>query len=170
VTATGNPPGNPQQDKRDGRGRYHRTLATAERDRQAAELFDQGWTYQAIADELGWDHKSSAIRAVRRAVREVVQEAGEAVLRTHINRLEYLYNAAVEILEGEHVVVSHGRIVYDEDGQPLHDSGPKLAAIREARASLESFRKLTGLDQPSKVNLSGGVTYEVVGVTPEDLT
>jgi hypothetical protein len=169
VTANDTPRGNPNQDTRDGKGRYHRTLNTAERDRQAAELFDQGWTYQAIADELGWDHKSSAIRAVRRAVRDVVQEAGAAVLRTHINRLEYLYNAAVEILEGEHVVVSHGRIVYNDDGQPLQDSGPKLAAIREARASMESFRKLTGMDKPAKVEHSGGVTFEIVGVDPQDL-
>lgn len=164
------PPYNPNQDKRDGKGRYHRTLETAERDRHAAELFDQGLTYQEIADELNYACKSSAIRAVRRAVREVVQDAGEAVLHTHINRLEYLYTKAVEILEGDHVVVSHGKIVKDEAGNTLQDTAPKLAAIREARASLESFRKLTGLDQPSKVNLSGGVTYEVVGVDPEDIT
>lgn len=164
------PPYNPNQDARDGKGRYHRTLETAERDRQAAELFDQGLTYQEIANELGYNNKSTAIRAVRRAVSDVVKEAGEAVLKTQISRLEYLYGKAVEILEGDHAVVSHGRIVKDDEGNTLQDTAPKLAAIREARASLESFRKLTGLDQPSKVNLSGGVTYEVVGVDPEDLT
>jgi hypothetical protein len=155
---------------RDGKGRYTRSLETAERDAQAARLHAQGWTYQAIADHLHLGHKSSAIRAVQRAVREAVQGPGEEVLKLHINRLEYLYEKAVEILEGDHVLVSHGRIVTDEAGNTFQDTAPKLAAIREARASLESFRKLTGLDQPSKVNLSGGVTYEVVGVDPEDLT
>lgn len=169
-----NPPYNPHQDKRDGKGRYQRTLENAQRDAQAAELYSQGHTYQEIATQLEIT-KWAAIRAVQRAVRAVVQGPGEEVLKLHIDRLEYLYSAALDILETDHVVVSHGKVITMPDPEtgeekPLIDSGPKLAAIREARASLESFRRLTGLDQPSKVNLSGGVKYEVVGIDPEDLT
>lgn len=164
-----NPAHNPRQNCRDGNGRYRRGPEAVARDAHAAELFGQSWTYQEIADELGIT-KSSAIKAVQRAMRDVVKGPGEKALAIHIDRLEYLYDKAIEILEDEHVVVSHGRIVKDDAGQPIADSGPKLAALREARATLESFRKLTGLDQPAKVNLSGGVRYEVVGVSPEDLT
>jgi hypothetical protein len=162
--------GNPNQDARDSKGKYVRTVETAHRDARAAELLAAGWTYKRIAEELGYSCHSSAIDACRRAVRDIVQGPAEKLLALHIDRLEILYAAALEVLEGEHVVVSHGQIIRGDDGQPLSDSGPKLAAIREARASLESFRKLTGLDQPAKVNISGGVRYEVVGVDPEDLT
>lgn len=161
---------NPNQDARNSKGRYVRTLETAARDAQAAELYAQGLTYRQIAAELGYESHTSVVGACQRAVRDVVKSAGEQVLKVHIDRLEYLFAKAVEIAETDHVVVSHGRVVTDTDGQPLKDPGPTLAAIREARASLESFRKLTGLDQPTKVNLSGGVRYEVVGIDPEDLT
>jgi hypothetical protein len=34
----------------------------------------------------------------------------------------------------------------------------------------ESYRRLYGLDAETKVNVSGAVRYEVVGVDPADLT
>jgi hypothetical protein len=155
---------------RDGNGRYTRNPATATRDARAAELRAQGFTYQQIADELGYNAKSAVIAAVRRAVREIVQGPAEKLLALHMERLETLYAEALDVMETDHVVVSHGKVVYGADGRPLLDSGPKLAAIREARASLESFWKLTGIAKPAKVEHSGGVRYEVVGVDPEDLT
>lgn len=161
---------NPNQHARDGHGQYIRIPETAARDAKAAELRAQGWTFQQIAEELGYCDRSTARLAIRRALTDIVKGPAEKLLAIHMERLETLYEAALEVLEADHVVVSHGRIVTGEDGQPLKDNGPKLAAIREARASLESFRKLTGLDQPAKVNVSGGVKYEVVGVDPTDLT
>jgi|SRR5215470_5600098 len=161
--------GNPHQNCRDGKGRYRRSPETAAQDARAAELYGEGCTYQQIANELGI-HKTAAIHSVRRALRDVVQGPAEKVLALHVDRLEYLFAKAMEIAEEDHVVVSHGRIVKDDAGRPLPDRGPALAAMREARAALESFRKLTGLDQPAKVEHSGGVTYEIVGVSPEDLT
>jgi hypothetical protein len=141
----------PDQDSRDGTGRYHRTLEGAERDRRAAELFDQGWTYQRIADELGID-KSTAIRAVQRAVRAVVKDAGESVVKTMIGRLEYAYLKAIEIAETEHVLVSHGKVIVGQDGVPLRDHAPVLAALREARQTIESFCRMTGVGQPLKID------------------
>lgn len=164
------PLGNPNQEARDGRGQYIRTPQTAARDAQACELRAQGWTFKRIAAELGFGHPDSVRDAVRRALRDIVQGPAEALLAVHMERLETLYEAAVDVLEADHVVVSHGKIITDDQGTPLKDSGPKLAAIREARASLESFRKLVGLDAEQKINVSGGVRYEVVGINPEDLT
>lgn len=161
---------NPNQHARDGRGHYVRTPETAKRDAQAADLRAEGLSFQAIADQLGYADKTSARLAVRRALRDIVQGPAEKLLNLHMERLETLYEQALEVMEADHVVVSHGKIVKADDGTPLVDSGPKLAAIREARASLESFRKLTGLDAEKKINLSGGVKYEVVGIDPDDLT
>jgi hypothetical protein len=144
---------NPNQHARSGKGQYIRTPQTAKRDAQAAELRAEGWTFEAIAAELGYGDKSTCRKAIRRALREIVQGPAEQLLALHMERLETLYEAALEVLEADHVVVSHGKIITGEDGQPLKDNGPKLAAIREARASLESFRKLTGLDAPSRVSV-----------------
>lgn len=166
---------NPDQTSRDSKGHYVRTPAQAAKDAEAAELRTQGLTYQQIADQAGFSDKSSARQACRRALREIVHGSAEKLLALHVDRLESLYEAAVDVMEAEHVVVSHGKVVtmVDPDTQeerPLRDNGPKLQALREARSTLESFRKLMGLDQPTQVSVSGSVRYEVVGVDPEDLT
>ncbi|MFD8805573.1 helix-turn-helix domain-containing protein [Streptomyces sp. NPDC059597] len=168
MTATNDTPHTDDDRARDGKGKYIRSIDKAETDAEIARLYAQGHTYKEIGAELGMT-KWSVIRAVQRAVRAVVQEAGQEALQLHVDRLEYLYAKALEIAEEDHVVVSHGRIVKDDDGNPVRDHAPTLAALREARASLESFRKLVGMDQPAKVEHSGGVTYELVGVNPEDL-
>lgn len=160
---------NPDQESRDPHGHYVRTPEKAASDARAAELRAEGWTYQQIGDELGID-KTNARRACRRALREIVQGPAEKLLAMHMERLETLYEAALDVLEADHPLVSHGRVITDDTGQPLKDDGPKLAAIREARATMESFRRLVGLDAEQKINVSGGVRYEVVGITGEDLT
>lgn len=161
---------NPDQTSRNSKGQYVRTTETAARDARAVELRAQGWTYQRIADELGYTNKTSVIDACRRAVRDIVKGPAEQLIAMHAERLETLYEKALEVMEEDHVVVSHGHIVTDDAGNPVKDHGPKLAAIREARATMESFRKLMGLDQPTQVAVSGAVRYEVVGVDPADLT
>ncbi|MGW0575129.1 helix-turn-helix domain-containing protein [Streptomyces sp. NPDC002920] len=167
-----NPQGNPSQSFRSGNGRHTRSPETAVRDARACELRAQGWSIQAIADEFGLHH-SSVQAAIRRGMRDVIQGPAEQLLAVHMERLETLYEAAMEVMEADHVVVSHGKVITmtDEDGveRPLKDHGPKLAAIREARASLDSFWTLTGMKKPAKVEHSGGVKYELVGVDPQDL-
>lgn len=141
---------------RDGRHRFTRNPATAANDLRAAQLRAQGWTYQRIAEELGYNPKtgkSAAIDAVRRGGKDITREAGKELLEILTDRLETLYEKAVDVSEREHIVVSHGKIIRDDGGRPLRDSGPELAAIREARATLESFRKLLGLDAPSRVSV-----------------
>lgn len=167
---------NPNQDARDARGHYIRTPEGAARDARAADMYAEGGhSYRQIAEALGYCDKSAARAACRRVLREIIQGPGEKLLALHVERLETLYDTAVEIMEADHVMVSHGRVItmVDPDTQeekPLKDNGPRLQALREARSTLESFRKLMGLDQPTKVAMSGSVRYEVVGVDPGDLT
>ena len=166
----GHTTGNGHARARDGMNRFTRTVESAARDARAAELQADGWTLQAIADELGYYDRSTARRAIRGVMREIIRGPAEKLLQLHMDRLETLYDAALDVLESEHVVVSHGKVVTGADGQPLKDSGPKLAAIREARQTLDAFWNLTGMKQPAKVALSGSVRYEVVGVDDADLT
>ncbi|WP_225840304.1 hypothetical protein [Streptomyces sp. NK08204] len=148
--ANGNPAHNPYG--RDHKGQYTRTIEHAQRDAHAAELRAQGHTYQQIADELGIE-KSGAIRAVRRAIRDACAGPGKQLVDLEVQRLEAMYDQVLDILERDHPVVSHGRIVKDDAGMPLVDDEMKLKAIDRALRTRESFRKLLGLDAPSRVSV-----------------
>jgi hypothetical protein len=154
--------GNPHQDDRDGRGRYTRTLERAERDAYAAKLRAQHWTYKQIAEELGID-RTGAIRAVRNALRDACLGPAKELVEMEASRLEAMYDEVLDILQADHVMVSHGRVVYDQDGNPLPDYDIKLRAVDRALRARESFRRLFGLDQPTKVDAT------VHEVTQQDL-
>lgn len=161
----------PDGQPRDGNGKYQYDNTAAQRDAQAARLKAAGRTYQQIADELGYSDRGNAWRGVQRAIKAVLREPAEELIAVEAARLDDLYATALEILERDHVMVSHGKVIYDErTGEPMLDDGPRLAALRELRAIRESFRKLHGLDAARKVDLSGGVRYELVGVDPDELT
>ncbi|MEU6397865.1 hypothetical protein ABZ867_12895 [Streptomyces cinnamoneus] len=155
---------------RDGNNRFEYTLSAAERDAKAAELRAEGWSYRAIADELGYYDRSHVWRQLQLAKKRVLKEPVENLISVEMQQLDALYVAALEILEKEHVAISQGKVMKDDDGNPILDDGPRLAAIREMRMLRESFRKLYGLDAEKKVNISGGVRYEIVGIDSEDLT
>lgn len=163
-------PQNPPERTRDSAGKFAREPNTAERDACAAQLRKQGKTYKEIAEALGYYDQGGAWRAVARVRSEVRQEAGAELIAVEKAELDRLYVLAMEIIERQHVAVSNGRVVRDDDGTPINDDGPRLAAIGAARQIRESYRKLTGLDQPAKQEISGGVKYEVVGISAEDLT
>lgn len=138
----------------DGRGRFVRTTTTAERDAQAASLRNTGLSYKQIAEQLGYADKGNAWRAVQRALTAIVREPAEQLRATEASRLDDLYVEALEILERDHVTVSHGHIIEGPDGRPLLDDGPKLAAIDRARQIRESYRKLVGADAPKQLDVA----------------
>lgn len=152
-------------------GRFEPTQNTADRAAQAARLKAENpqLTYQQIADAVGYSNKSDAWRAVQRCREAVIREAGAELVAAEAAHLDDLFVEALEVLQRDHVTVSHGRIVKDDSGQPILDDGPKLAAIDRLLRVRESYRKLYGADQPARVEHSGGVKYEVVGVDPADL-
>ncbi|MBA4865923.1 hypothetical protein H1V43_32180 [Streptomyces sp. PSKA54] len=157
---------------RDARGHFITTIDHDQRAAAAARLRADNpkMTYQQIADAVGYSNKGDAWRAVQKCREAVIKSAGAELVAAEAQQLDDLFVSALEVLERDHVVVSHGKVMLGDDGQPLIDDGPKLAAIREMRQIRESYRKLYGLDQPTQVSVSGAVRYEVVGVDPEDLT
>lgn len=144
----------PQARPHDGKGRFARTLSTAEREAEAARLRSRGWTYQRIADELGWANKGDAHHAVSKVLRDTVQEAGDDLRALELTRLDALYVAATEVLEREHITVSNGRIVSGTDGEPILDDAPVLQAIDRLLKIQERRSRLLGLDAPIKKDVS----------------
>jgi predicted DNA-binding protein (UPF0251 family) len=126
--------------------------------------------YREIAQRMGCS-VSTAHTRVHRVYQDAKVEATDMMRHLERERLDGLWQHAKKIAETTYYVTAHGKVVLDpETGQPLVDPMPNLQARKEMRAIAESMRKLEGLDQPAKVEQSGSVKYEIVGVSPADMT
>ncbi len=157
----------PQARPHGGDGRFVGSLTTAQRDAEAARFRTQGWTYQRIADYLGFKQRADAYNAVKRVLDATVREAGDDVRALELGRLdaELARLADVErevwtVLKRKHVTVSNGQIIRLE-GEPLLDDAPVLQAadrlvrIEDARRKNGERRaRLLGLDAPTKQNIT----------------
>lgn len=128
-------------------GRFLRTLSQAETDAEAARLRSEGMSYRKIAGAMGCSVHVAHDR-VQRALAAVPSEAVEAIRAIEGARLTEALAVALRELRRDHVMVSHGRIVKDDDGVPLIDHGGKLAALHAIVKVSESYRKLMGADLP----------------------
>ncbi|MFE1192918.1 hypothetical protein ACFW6E_08970 [Streptomyces olivaceoviridis] len=160
---------------RDGRQRFVRSMDNVRRDAEAAAYWaEHHCTYQEIADRFGYYDRAQAWRGVQAAKRDVALPGAEKLRATEAEQLDALFVSAMEILEREHVMVSHGRVVKDDTGRPILDDGPRLAAVREMRQIRESYRKLFGLDAPSRVSVDAEKLGQEIGklldmaMDPED--
>lgn len=137
----------------------------------------EGWTQADIAEHFGITQQAVSV-----ILAEAYKERSEPVLQqlkaAAADRWDGLERVAREILEAEHPLVQGGKVVYDvivdEDeqehiGDRLLDDGPRLAAL-DRIAKIETARAaLFGYNAEQKVNLSGGVKYEIVGISNEDM-
>jgi hypothetical protein len=155
---------------RDGNGKFTRSMDNVRRDAEAADYWaEHRCSYQEIADRFGYYDRSQAWRGIQSAKRDVAAPAITKLRQVESEELDALYVMAMEIIERNHVVVSHGQVVYGQDGNPLPDDGPRLQAIQTALRIRDQYQNLHGLKQPAKVEHSGGVKFEIVGVDPQDL-
>lgn len=174
---------------RDGKGRFDRDPNTAKKDGEAAALRARSWTYRQIGEALGMS-TSTAYDSVQRALADTLEEPAAAVRALELEKLDALERAVLVVLEREHVTISQGRVVrrrtdqveqvdgedkLDDDGQPVYiwedllDDSPVLAAVDRLLRVQERRAKLLGLDSATKVDVSGGVTYQLVGVDVDKL-
>ena len=155
-----------------GPGGFTRTPETARRDAKAAELRGRGWSYRKIAAELEID-VHTAHDAVQRALRAIVEEPAQDVRQLELERLDAMYDAVMKVLETKHLTVSQGRLIQipDENGdlQPLEDDSPVLAAVDRLLKIQARRAALLGLDAPTKAEVGGKLSYEIVGVSSEEL-
>lgn len=113
-----------------------------EREIQAVELRKAGYTYQEVADALGWEHKSSAMRAVRRALARWGTESVHELRLLELSRLDTITQKLWPRIVGR---PPRG----DDPGQPP-DVEAMMAYLRvSARRS-----RLVGLDVSDEVDLT----------------
>ncbi|MFI2663263.1 hypothetical protein [Micromonospora carbonacea] len=127
----------------------------AKRRAEAVAMRMTGASFQAIADALGYSSRGAACQDVTRALEAAIAEqtrATDIYREEELQRLDLLLAEAWAVLKRQHVTVSHGRVIRDEDtDQPLIDDGPTLAAIDRVLKIQERRAKFLGLDAPTKV-------------------
>jgi|GEM_PF-1499187 len=168
---------------RGGNGRFARTASSVKRDAEAAALRARGYSFQRIADKLGFASKGKAHDAVMRAYADIPSEDVKQAKQLDLERIDRLIEQAWDIMLRPHVTVSQGHVVgkqigwqrdpetgevlRDGDGAPLPlyedvmDDAPAVAAIREIRALVERRAKMIGYDAPSQSRIEV-ITDDVV--------
>jgi hypothetical protein len=68
-------------------------IEVLERERKALELRKGGATFEQIAQALGYSDRSNAHKAVRKAMRETIQEPAHQVRELELERLDVLLKA-----------------------------------------------------------------------------
>jgi hypothetical protein len=145
-----------QDEPRTRMGKWAKSLESAERDAEAARLWGRGWTYEAISDHLGYGDKANALRAVRSALKAVQAEGVNEARTAQLALIGELKRHALDVLETDHVMVSHGKVIKDDDGNPLLDDGPRLAAIGKLETLIAREAALLGTPMPTRSKLEIG--------------
>jgi hypothetical protein len=123
----------------------------AEEQRICYELYLAGHNLREIAELTGLS-KTTVSRRLECEIRETVDPLREQYRRVQHDRLERLFNRAVEIIRTPHPLVSDGRVVRGPDGVPLEDPGVTLAAIGRAESLVGRMMRLHGTEGALKVD------------------
>jgi hypothetical protein len=156
---------------RGGDGKFVRTIKNAQRDADAAALRAKGWSFQRIANELGFASKGKAHDAVSRAFADIPTEDTEEAKRLDLERIDRLLEFTWDVLEREHVTISDGHVVrrkigtehdengyerLDDEGKPtplyedVMDDDPVLRSVDRIAKLLERRAKIIGYDAPAR--------------------
>lgn len=117
-----------------------------EKERQVLELRKAGWSFDRIAERLGYASKSGAWKAYDRALTATLQEPADEVRRLELERIDTLFGAMYE------VAVTKGSARHAE------------IALR----AMERRANLLGLDAPSK-RIVNVVTEDAIDVAIREL-
>lgn len=151
-------------------GKLIQTVDSVETDALACDLRSRGWSYAEIAERIGDPSGQYAYQRVKRAMESIIQEPAEEARQFELDRLDRMWRKVQAVLDDEHITVQHGKVVYDQDGNPLPDHDPVMKAVATMLKIQERRSKLLGLDAAQKTQVSGGVKYELVGVDMAKLT
>lgn len=129
-------------------------------------------TQAKIAEELGIGQQR--VSQILDDVRKTIPEPDRQELVKHsIELLQYAQDTALEIVAMTPAPVfvgKDGSIAYDENGNVVRDYSGRLRALETAIKANDTIAKRLGLDSPTKIETSGAVRYEIVGVDLEALS
>jgi hypothetical protein len=124
-----------------------------EKRRRAAELRRLGWTWDAVAEEVGYSGKGSACQAVKALLREHQSLAYDEIAiyrQESLDRLTDLLKVAMgKALEGDEKMMREARLIISQIGDLTGEKAPLQVQIGESdvdrllREALDEFRRRT---------------------------
>lgn len=136
-----------------GNARVTRTERELDRDAQAARLRALRFTYEEIADKLGYADRAGAWKAAKRGRDRAVREPHHDMVAMDLAEMDEMAQEAWKVLRNTHYVVDRGEVVLLDDA-PLLDDGPVLAAIAKLLDIQARRAKLVGLDAPARATVT----------------
>lgn len=106
--------GHVPEPKRNGNGKFDKSVEVAEKRARACELREQGKTFRQIAQELGYSHPSAAQKAVNAALKEIVLPSAEELVRSEVAKIDNLDAKLAELIATPPIkTTSIGRTQFD---------------------------------------------------------
>lgn len=136
-----------------GPARITRVERDKRRDAEAARLRACRFTYDQIAEQLGFADHSGARKAAERGRNRAVREPHQDMVLMDLAELDEMAQQAWAVLRNTHYVVDRGQVV-QLDGEPLLDDAPVLAAIAKLLDIQARRAKLVGLDVPARATVT----------------
>lgn len=141
-----------------------------EQDNKAVELRRRHLTYDQIAKEMGYAHKSAAYKAVKRGLADSVMESNDEVRQQESDRLDELARRVLRVIVTPHYKTSGGKIIRDpQTGEPLIDDQPVLNGVNSLLKIMERRANLLGLNAVLKVEVltTGMIDQEISRLSAE---
>lgn len=118
-----------------------------------------GMTYEQIAQAIPEynGRRTNAYRDIKKAMgdaRELLAESVEQLIQMEDERDDDMRRRLYAIIARPHYVVQAGAIVMGQDGRPLLDDMPILAAIDRLGALSKRFSSRHGLDAPERIEIA----------------
>lgn len=140
---------------------------------KAVLLANRGLTHRAIAQEMREDYQRTSrtpnlnliqieaqvgmdihrlLKEYRKRADQAIEEKITAAQLRHDDIRRQLY----AVLARRHYVLYQGQIVKNEEGVPLEDEAPRLAALAQLRALEEQQARLEGTNAREKIDIALG--------------
>lgn len=116
-----------------------RRATAAEKRKQALDLRRAGWSFEDIAEEVGYTNKGSAYRAVKQAIADITRESANELLELELARLDDLMAGAYEAARnGDLFAIDRVLKIIDQRAKflGLYDREPEDDNIARAGAAL----------------------------------
>ena len=127
---------------RNRRGEFKRRPDAVQRRRAAAEELANGVPFGKVAETYYRGNRGNLYRAMQDHHAETAGGSGRLYREIALDKLAGLEATLREIMTREHLVVSQGRVVEDQHGNPLRDDEPVMRAIEQIRKLIETQAKL----------------------------
>lgn len=114
-------------------------MTAAQKRKKALDLRRAGWSYDDIAEEIGYANKGSAHRAVKQGIADITRESATELLELELSRLDDLMAGAYEnARNGDLFAIDRVLKIIDQRAKflGLYDREPEDDNIARAGAAL----------------------------------